>query len=81
MTYQRTDKGDYGVSYKLAFMPDENGTPERTCFQVDGTSENPVTIQSILPSLDGFQVCITYLKRKLIICAWVTNSVGQTLIV
>lgn len=56
MTYQRSDQGDFGISYKLAFMPDENGTPERTCFQVDGTSENPVTIQSILPNLDGFQV-------------------------
>lgn len=59
MTYQRTDKGQYGTSYKLAFMTDENGVPERTCFEVVGSDQTPVTIQSILPDLAGFQVGIS----------------------
>lgn len=58
LTYQREDKGDYGTSYKIAFMPDEQGVPTRTCFEVVGTDKSPVTVQGILPSLDGFQ----YLK-------------------
>ncbi|KAF8787469.1 digestive cysteine proteinase 1-like [Argiope bruennichi] len=53
-TYQRADMGDFGVSYKIAYMPDESGTPVRTCFQVNGSNENPVGIQSIIPDLSVF---------------------------
>lgn len=48
--------GEFGVSYKVAYMPDETGQPVRTCFQVNGTTEAPVAIQSIIPDLSGFQV-------------------------
>ncbi|GFQ73482.1 counting factor associated protein D [Trichonephila clavata] len=54
-TYQRADIGEYGISYKIAYMPDENGTPVHTCFQVNGSSDNPVGIQSIIPDLSGFK--------------------------
>ncbi|XP_035218002.1 uncharacterized protein LOC118191309 [Stegodyphus dumicola] len=33
----------------------ENGELQRNCFQVNGSNENPVTIQSILPDLTGFK--------------------------
>ncbi|GIZ02322.1 counting factor associated protein D [Caerostris extrusa] len=54
-TYQRADLGKFGVSYKIAYMPDETGTPIHTCFQVNGTSETPVNVQGIVPDLAGFQ--------------------------
>ncbi|XP_015929473.1 digestive cysteine proteinase 2 [Parasteatoda tepidariorum] len=54
-TYQRTDQGEYGISYKVAYMPDNTGSPIHTCFQVNGSSEVPVEIQSILPDLKDFK--------------------------
>ncbi|KAG8200213.1 hypothetical protein JTE90_024992 [Oedothorax gibbosus] len=57
-TFQRADLSEFGVSYKVAYMPDETGQPVRTCFQVNGTSEAPVEIQSIIPDTTGF----TYVK-------------------
>ena len=57
LTVQRGDlkSGDLdGVSYKLAWMVDQTGAPERVCFQVNGTSDNPVTSTSVLPDVSGF---------------------------
>lgn len=58
-TYQREDLGDYGVSYKVAYMPDKLGNPIHTCFEVDGNENTTVVIQSILPDLTNF----TYVKN------------------
>lgn len=43
-----------GVSYKLAYNVDEEGLPNRVCFQVNGSDVNPVKAQSALPDLTGF---------------------------
>ncbi|XP_054709924.1 digestive cysteine proteinase 2-like [Uloborus diversus] len=53
-TYQLAVDGEFGSSYKVAYMPDETGLPTQTCFQVNGTKDNPVSIQSILPDLTNF---------------------------
>ncbi|XP_023234800.1 counting factor associated protein D-like [Centruroides sculpturatus] len=54
-TFQFPTEGDYGVSYKVAYMPDDNGVPKHTCFQVNGTEDSPVTIQSLLPDISKFK--------------------------
>lgn len=54
-TYQRQDAGTYGVSYKIAYMPGSDPTsPERTCFQVNGTKTAPISVQTIVPDLTNF---------------------------
>lgn len=53
-TFQISTDGDYGISYKVAYMPDDTGEPKHTCFQVNGTETSPVTIQSLLPNLSKF---------------------------
>ncbi|XP_064470526.1 digestive cysteine proteinase 2-like [Ornithodoros turicata] len=44
-----------GVVYKIAYMPNKaTWEPERTCFQVNGTENITVTIQSVLPDVRNF---------------------------
>jgi hypothetical protein len=43
-----------GVSYKLAYMVDTQGTAQRVCFQINGTKDSPVTSQTVLPDLSTF---------------------------
>ena len=59
-TYQRADQGDYGSTYKVAFMSNYKVMNQRNCFQVKGISEAPVSIQATLPDLTGFQVELSY---------------------
>lgn len=47
---------DYGVGIKVVPMTDEHVTNARTCFWVNGTSDAPLAIQSVLPSLTEFDV-------------------------
>ncbi|GIY09924.1 counting factor associated protein D [Caerostris extrusa] len=54
-TYQRADLAEFGISYKIAYMPDEDGTPVHTCFQVNGTDKAPVGVQGIIPDMTAFQ--------------------------
>nr|BAF94153.1 26,29 kDa proteinase-like cysteine protease [Plautia stali] len=56
-TYQISDKGKYGTSLKLAPMTTEDQLNVETCFKVDGTIEDKIQAQAILPDLTGFQ-CI-----------------------
>ncbi len=51
-----TKKTDFGVGIKIAPMTDEEVTNARTCFWINGTSEAPLAIQSVIPSLDEFEV-------------------------
>ena len=56
-TFQRPDldRNKGGISYKLAFMVDPQGNAQRVCFRINGTTEVPVTSQSVLPDLSPFK--------------------------
>ena len=54
--FQRRDVGSFGSHYLIAPMTDEKVTNRQTCFQVNGTKENPIGIQSLLPDLTDFTV-------------------------
>lgn len=56
-TYQLGSLGPYGASLKIAPVTTEDELNERTCLQVNGTSDYSIKPQSILPSLIGFE-CI-----------------------
>ncbi|KAF4525522.1 hypothetical protein B566_EDAN014908 [Ephemera danica] len=56
-TYQLGKKGDYGAMRKVAPVTTETQLNKETCLQVDGDSDMPVSPQSILPDLTGFE-CI-----------------------
>ena len=56
VTIQRGDQGLFGISYKIAPMTDYKVTNKNTCFQVNGTKENTVDAQSVLPDLTNFTV-------------------------
>lgn len=43
-----------GISYKIAYNVDSSGNPGRVCFQVNGSSLDPVRPQSALPDLSPF---------------------------
>lgn len=55
-TLQRADlaKTSGGITYKLAYMVDTAGDAQRVCFQINGTSDSPVTSQTVLPDLSTF---------------------------
>ena len=55
-TFQRQDIGQYGLMFKLVPMTNEQVTNQINCFEVKGSQESPVTTQSILPNLQGFQL-------------------------
>uniref|UniRef100_A0A4D5S4Q0 Putative midgut cysteine proteinase n=1 Tax=Ixodes scapularis TaxID=6945 RepID=A0A4D5S4Q0_IXOSC len=46
----------YGANYKIAYMPDkETWQPRRTCFLVNGTANNTVPLQAVLPDVTSFE--------------------------
>ena len=47
---------DYGAVYKIAYDVNEKGKAQRVCFQSNGTSDDLITPQSILPDLTGFEL-------------------------
>lgn len=53
-TYQLAKENDYGVSIKIAPITTEEQLNSITCLQVNGTGENPITPQNVLPDLRGF---------------------------
>ncbi|CAA9998471.1 unnamed protein product [Nesidiocoris tenuis] len=53
-TYQISTIGKYGSMMKLAPVTTESQTNVVTCLQVNGTINDKVTPQSVLPSLDQF---------------------------
>ncbi|CAL8102245.1 unnamed protein product [Orchesella dallaii] len=54
-TYQLGDRNDYGVMRKIVPMTDESSLNKISCFEVNGTSDNQISAQSILPDMTGFK--------------------------
>ncbi|XP_047663956.1 digestive cysteine proteinase 2-like isoform X2 [Tachysurus fulvidraco] len=54
-TFQLSAAGDQGVSYKITPVTTETEFNAKKCFQVNGTKEDPVLPQPVLPDLKGFQ--------------------------
>ena len=52
----RLDTQDFGASYKIAPMSTEQFLNKKTCFLVNGTDNDPITVQSVLPDLSNFTV-------------------------
>lgn len=55
-TYQLSGQGQYGTSLKVAPMTTEVELNTIKCFRVDGSQEQKIKPQSVLPDLSGFQL-------------------------
>ncbi|EDW35218.1 GL15722 [Drosophila persimilis] len=55
-TYQLAGEGDYGTMLKLAPITTQQEMNKLTCLQVNGTSEQKVETQSILPDAKPFKL-------------------------
>ncbi|XP_055594198.1 digestive cysteine proteinase 1 [Uranotaenia lowii] len=55
-TYQLTKDGEYGTSLKVAPVTMKEFQNKETCLQVNGTSENRISMQSILPETKDFKL-------------------------
>uniref|UniRef100_T1GHQ4 Peptidase C1A papain C-terminal domain-containing protein n=1 Tax=Megaselia scalaris TaxID=36166 RepID=T1GHQ4_MEGSC len=53
-TYQLSNEGDFGISLKLAPIAMDSYTSTEVCLQVNGTKEDAIEIQSILPNTKDF---------------------------
>lgn len=60
-TYQLGSSG-YGTSLKIAPVTTETEENTITCLQVNGTEDNKIVPQTILPSLVGFECVGKYHK-------------------
>ena len=54
--FQISDEGQYGAIMKLVPMTTEKVTNEMNCFKSEGGAEDLVKPQSILPSMEGFEL-------------------------
>jgi len=54
-TFQLSDGGPFGKMLKLSPMTTEYVTNQMNCFQTNGTKDEPVTAQSVLPDMTGYQ--------------------------
>ena len=58
-TVQRGDvsygKDVQGINYRVSYMVNQMGVPERVCFRVNGSTDTPVKAQSVIPDLEGFK--------------------------
>ncbi|XP_069676606.1 digestive cysteine proteinase 1 [Periplaneta americana] len=55
-TYQISKYGNFGTSLKVAPVTTEKVENKETCLQVNGTKDNKIEPQSILPDLTGFKL-------------------------
>lgn len=55
-TFQLADRNAHGVMRKIVPMTNEQVTNQLTCFEVNGTEENVITAQSILPDISPMEV-------------------------
>lgn len=53
-TYQLTKQGDFGVSLKLAPVSTKDQMNKETCLQVNGTTDDAIEVQGILPYVKDF---------------------------
>lgn len=58
-TYQLANDGKYGTSLKLAPVTTNEETNKETCLQVNGTEEQKIEIQAILPDAKEFHLAGT----------------------
>lgn len=57
-TYQLGAEQPWGASYKITPETTEDELNVMKCFQVNGTKDEPVKTQAVLPDVNGFQVFI-----------------------
>lgn len=62
-TYQMTKEGKYGVAKKVAPMTTETVKNQINCFQAEGTEDEKVEAQSILPDISNFKVQLLLLSH------------------
>ena len=55
---------EFGVGIKISPMTDEEQTNVKTCFWINGTEENPLSIQNIIPDFTDFTVFFYYIFFK-----------------
>lgn len=55
-TYQFPSKYEYGAAIKIAPVTNEIATNVDTCLEANGTSDEGVKVQSVLPDLTDFLV-------------------------
>lgn len=58
-TYQLPLENRYGTSLKLAPVTNHHQLNKITCLQLNGTADNPIKMQSILPSVQNFTLIAT----------------------
>lgn len=58
-TYQLSHDGTYGTSLKIAPVTTDETPNKVTCLQVNGTSDNSIVPQAILPDCKNFQLVAT----------------------
>ncbi|KAJ8868845.1 hypothetical protein PR048_030386 [Dryococelus australis] len=54
-TYQLSKIGEYGTSIKVVPLTTEEELNVKTCLQINGTANNTVDVQSILPNITDFK--------------------------
>uniref|UniRef100_A0A8C3CES2 Uncharacterized protein n=1 Tax=Cairina moschata TaxID=8855 RepID=A0A8C3CES2_CAIMO len=90
ITYQLAGVKPYGMQYKITPETTEKEVNARKCFQLPGSKEDVVRIQSVFPSLQGFkflreeyyqgrycavwQNVTLWAQKKNVYTLWVTNS-------
>ncbi|XP_075765253.1 digestive cysteine proteinase 2-like [Pelodiscus sinensis] len=90
ITYQLGSVEPYGTNYKITPETTETEVNVVKCFQLNGTKESPVTLQTVFPDTNGFkflreeyyrgQYCSVWQdvsdwgKKKNIYTLWVTNA-------
>lgn len=57
-TYQMANEGKYGIAKKVAPMTTEMVKNQLNCFQSEGSEEDHVEAQSVLPDISDFKVKI-----------------------
>lgn len=55
-TYQLTKAGEFGTSLKVAPVSTRQQLNKETCLQVNGTADNAIEVQSILPNAKEFKL-------------------------
>ena len=55
-TFQRADVKPYGASYRICPETTETQLNVMSCFEVNGTKDATVAIQTVLPDLTNFEV-------------------------
>ena len=64
----RADKGDHGTMYKIVPETVNFTYNQRTCFEIPGFKEAPVTVQGVLPDMSLYKVHVHVYVWKLCIC-------------